>query len=615
MESQMIGRALKTRPRKYCSIILTAVAMICLTETQVATAENTPERSLTLPREFQRRSLTRVLASELAEQLSTKIGMLYNVNLSDEERLAAADQVRELLGNDELGNFRSSVNRRIDLITAGIHAEQIESLSAEDRAAIKTLVLSANRFEDTCSAADADAVRSVWLQLEPNSEVRAILEPVLINHYFNHNMHVTLSEHMLSRFVSDYQTRNGTIAECILGAWVTGTKVTNANISADIKHSSDTGHFLLQLNGQTTSNTQGRKKPATIFTRGNHTFLIDAPVFFDGETLSTGEASIDVNTNNQTVGVKTDLDWIPLFGSIVRKIARKKARARRSQSEQIAAQKITDEALPEFVEEVNQRFSKANKTIQQDLFAGLNNKGVGPDSISSRSSESHLAVSSRTMGGARLGGTAQPFDPLPQQGIAIQLHETAINNFIDGLELNGRSIREDQLKHEISKSLSTLLQRDITFGDSTETAATEDEASDADSEPPATFVFDENDPIRVRIEEDSVILVLQITIEEESKDALPKHRIEVPIGIAIDGTDIVLSPPAKLTTIRATALEPVNALKRAGIANQIRRIVVARLPERKIDGGVDIAASDTKNIDLQTHVISSSDGWLNIELQ
>jgi hypothetical protein len=583
--------------------------MICLTETQVAAADNTPERSLTLPREFQRRSLTPVLSPELAEQLSTTIGMLYNVNLSDEERLAAADQVRELLGNGELTNFRSSVNRRIDLITAGIHLEQNESLSAEDHAAIKTIVLSANRFEDTCSAADADAVRSTWLQLEPNTEIRAILWPVLMDHYFDHNIHVTLSEEILSRFVSDYQTRNGTIAECILGAWVTGTKVTNANVSADIKHSTGSGHFLLQLNGQTSSNTQGRKKPATIFTRGNHTFLIEAPVFFDGETLSTGEASIDVNTNNQTVGVKTDFDWIPLFGSIARKIARKKSQEKRGQSEQIAAQKITDEALPEFVEEVNQRFSKANAAIQQDLFAGLNNKGVGPDSISSRSSESHLAVSSRTMGATRLGGTAQPFTPLPERGIAIQLHETAINSFIDGLELNGRSIRGDQFKDEISKSLSTLLQRDIQFGDSA------DEASDADSEPPATFVFDENDPIRVRIEQDSVTLVLQIKIEEEGKDALPKHRIEVPIGIAIDGTDIVLSPPARLTTIRATALEPVNALKRAGIANQIRRIVVARLPERKIDGGVSVATSDTKNINLQTHLVSSSDGWLNIELQ
>ena len=129
MESQMIGRAPRTPSRThYGMIILSAVAMICLTETQIATAENTPERTLTLPREFQRRSLTRVLSAELAEQLSTTIERVYNVNLSDEERLAAADHVRDLLGNAELSNFRSSVNRRVDLISAGIHAQQNKSL-------------------------------------------------------------------------------------------------------------------------------------------------------------------------------------------------------------------------------------------------------------------------------------------------------------------------------------------------------------------------------------------------------------------------------------------------------------------------------------------------------
>ena len=112
-----------------------------------------------------------------------------------------------------------------------------------------------------------------------------------------------------------------------------------------------------------------------------------------------------------------------------------------------------------------------------------------------------------------------------------------------------------------------------------------------------------------------IVLILQVTIEEPDKEALPKHRIEIPIGIGISGSDIVFSPPAKLTDIRATALERVSPLRRAGIANQIRRIVTAQLPERKVDGHVSIPASDTKTIDLQTIGISSLDGWLYIELQ
>ena len=603
--------------RMVCNAALMLAALSCVRISPAVNSAEPPDRSLKIPRELQSRFLVRRLPEAAAAELSTALSSLYDGQLPADDRLKSADQLRALLPDLPLDDLRSAVRRRVDLIAASVRAGQIASLTAEDRAALETLVAAANRIEETCSATDADTVRSTWLQLRHNAAVMSVVRPVFMKHYFNHNVHITLSEHMLTRFVSDYRTEHGTIAECILGAWVTGSQVTNATVSADIKRSAKHGHFLLRLNGQTSSNTRGRRKPATIFTRGSHTFLINAPIFFNGEALSIGTAEIDVNTRNQTVGVKTDYDGFPLLGPLARSVARKKAREKRSQSEDIAARKIANRALPEFVKEANERFLEANASIQQKLFAGLNRKGVGPDSISSRSSESHLAVSSRIMGTARLSGTAQPFAPLPARGIAIQLHETAINNVIDGLEFGGRSIHEDALMDELNKSLSDLLQREISLGsgDSAAAPAKDDRAPETGAESPTVFVFDRDNPVRVRIEQDTIVLVLQIGIEEVDKDPLPRHRIEVPISIGISGTDIVMSPPAKLTNIRITALERVPPFRRAAIANQIRRIVSARLPERKLEGQISIAASDTKTIDLQTIAVSGRDGWLYVELQ
>lgn len=613
METQMIGQRHHFARHARRAAGLAIAAAVCLTSLPAGSGQETVDRDLMLPREFQPRSLRRVVPGEAGEQLAAALGSLYNPNLTADERLAAADQARALLDDPAVADLSASVSRRVDLVSAGLQAGQLESLTDEERAAVESIVVAANRFEDTCSAVDSEAARAAWITILPNADAAAVLRPVFMEHYFNHNMHVTLSEHTLSQFVSDYRTDHGTVAECILGAWVTGSQVTNATVTADIKRSTDQGQFILRANGQVTSNTQGRRKPATIYTRGTHTFRMDAPVYFDGETLTSGQASIDVNTNNQTVGVRSDMDGIPLLGPLVRSIARRKAREKRGQSELIAARKIANRALPEFVQEANERFAEANESIQEDLFKGLNAKGVGPDSISSRSSESHLAVSSRTMGSARLGGSAQQFGPLPPQGVAIQLHESAINNILDGLELGGRAIPEDSFNEEISKSLSALLLRDIQLGgDEEEEAPAEPEG---ESEPPATFIFAQVDPVRVRIEQNTLVLILKIKIEEEGKDPLPEHRLEVPVGIGVDGTDILLTPPEKLTAIRATALEPVQAVKRAGIANQIRRILMARLPERRIDGGVSVKASDTRNIDLQTVDLRSSDGWLYVELK
>ncbi len=601
------ARKIVCRPRGLFVVLIAGILA-----GQVAEAAGTSNRDeLRLPQSLQPRSLSRVVSEEAAARLSAPLSVLYDVRSAADERQQAAEALRSLVQEEAFQPLRSAILRRVDLVSAGIAASAVEGLTPEQREAIQNIVAAASRYEDTCSEADAETVRAAWLNLRENEAVMTVLRPVFMTHYFNHNMHVTVSEPLLARFVSDYETREGTVAECILGAWVTGTQVTTASVSADIRRSTDQGHFILRLNGKTLSNTRGRRRPATIYTRGTHTFQIDAPVYFDGRTLTSGPARMDVNTHNQTVGVRSDYDGVPLLGPLVRKMARKKAAEKRPQSEYIAAQKIARQALPEFVDQVNERFAEANRSIQEELFDGLNRKGVGPDSLSCRSSESHLAISSRTIGGARLGGTVQPIAPLPA-GVAIQLHQTAINNLIDGLEMNGREIPEDQFFEQVGQAFRDLLQRDISlFSGDDEDAAEEKEGDD----PPATFLLNDIDPIRIRVEDDVLVLILQAGVVQEGRDPIPQHRIEVPIGIGVEDGSIVLTPPERLSEIRTVALEKVPALKRASVANQIRRIIRSRLPKRTVDGVVSIQASDTKTIDLQTVELSSRDGWLYIELQ
>lgn len=575
-------------------------------------AEGTVPR-LRLSRTLQEDSLSQVIGQEAAAVISAGLIQLYDTGSSAADRLAAAEKVNAALLEESAAPVRNEISRRVALLQAGLNAQTNSDLSDEQRQQIDTIVAAADSWENRCSQEDADAARAAWGSLRNNEVVMEHLRPVFMTHYFNHNMHVTVSESLLARFVSEYQTRNGTIAECILGAWVTGSQATNAQVSADIKRSPDQGHLILRLNGQVTSNTRGRKSPATIFTRGRHSFVIDTPVFFNGETLTSGEASIDVDTNNQTVGVKTDLDWIPLFGALARKIARQKAAEKRGQSEYIAAQKITKRALPEFVKETNERFAEANTSIQRDLFDGLNRKGVGPDSISSRSSESHLAVSSRTMGGQRLGGSIQPFAPLPQ-GVAVQLHESAINNLIDGLEWGGRSVPEDQFAEILSGAVSDLLQRDIKLGGDKE----EEPAAETTNEEPdkqVTFVFSEKDPVRIRLEDNTLVAFIQVSVHEEGEEPIVPHRIRIPFAFSLTSDGILISPPEKVTAIQATALENVGRAKRAAMSRQIGRILMKRLEPKTVDGTVDVKASDTKTIPLNTVGLSSHDGWLTIELQ
>ena len=71
--------------------------------------------------------------------------------------------------------------------------------------------------------------------------------------------------------------------------------------------------------------------------------------------------------------------------------------------------------------------------------------------------------------------------------------------------MDGRTIPEDQFFDELSDALGELLQRDIKLGEDDDSAPAEPAADD----PPATFALSDTDSIRVRFEEDTIVLILQ----------------------------------------------------------------------------------------------------------
>ena len=130
-----------------------------------------------------------------------------------------------------------------------------------------------------------------------------------------------------------------------------------------------------------------------------------------------------------------------------------------------------------------------------------------------------------------------------------------------------------------------------------------------------TFVFSETDPVRVRLEENTLVAFIQVSVHEEGEEPIVPHRIRIPFAFRLTSDGILISPPEKVTAIQATALENVGRAKRAAMSRQIGRILMKRLEPKTVDGAVDVKASDTKTIPLNTVGLSSHDGWLTIELQ
>lgn len=559
--------------------------------------------------------LSQLVGGEAGERVDALVNTLFDVSKSDEERLAAANETMEIArvmdqSNPALRSAYRQLSRRVRLVKTTLAAVEGLPADSEARQLAESLAIRASvDFENSTGDVHAAVARRDYSALKNQyPEILAQIRPVIMQEYFNYNIHMVLSEPMLSRLVADSRSETGGVADCILGAWVTGCQVTDTDVTADIKPSRGTAQFNLVVNGRTVSDTQGRKSPATIYTRGNHRFTITKPTYFDGQTFGSGPARMDVNARNQTVGISTDFDRIPIIRGIARNIAAREVAEKKAQAEAIAARKLADEGLPRFETEVSAKFAEANSTMQDKILRNLRDKGVAPSSFSARSSETHWALSSRTMPPGTLGGTPPPFTPVPSRGIAVQIHESALNAAIASLEISGQ-LTIDEVIGRIEAALSDFLDRPVKL-------RKEGETSDDKTE----FIFTKQDGIRIRFDEGRAIILLRTGFFLPEKErTISKHGFEIPIGIELEGGQLVLTPPATdakgILSLRPQAIEGRSSLRAVAQARGIAKGLIDKTfkePVIRIDPDVMIKTGDGSNIRLTLSQLELTDGWLTV---
>lgn len=540
---------------------------------------------------------------EELQKADVRVDVLKQVsqNLTPSSSMDASQ--KSFASKPQLQQLKQTVDKMIR--RAGFENDADAALG-EQKHLVETLVASLLRYEHDQLGSEAEQARAAWRSLRNDYPTAASrLRSVVNDNYFNHNLHFVVSEELLSRLVSDYRSESGCIAECIMGAWVTGSQNTNVDLCADIKPSSNRAMFDMNVNGSVHSSTVATKSPATIWSQGNNSFWMNKSVFFDGRNVTSTAATFSVNTNSQVTGLKTKFDGIPIIRRIVRNIATQKIAESKPQSEALTAQKIRDAALPKFEDEANNQFSTANSTLNK-MFTSLEQRGVAPDSTSARSSNTHMALSSRTIGLQRMGGSLQPPSALIATGAAVQLHESALNNAIDALGFQGRTILEKDIARELEIALSDLFQRDIKLTD----GEAEPVKTDEEPEPPTSFVFSKSDPIRVHFDKNQITLVMRAGVIQTGKDEIPEQIITIPIDMSLQGGKVVLEPGK----IGVASREETDRLKQITRANQIRRILSNRLVRRELKNTIDLQAAGDKTLPLTVTMIQLVDGWLSAEM-
>ncbi len=473
-------------------------------------------------------------------------------------------------------------------------------LDDKTRAALRPhlakLAESIERFEQTASRTAATQARQSLKAIQTVSRSQyAQLGEALRPHYLGYNLRVIASEQLLGRYVGQTRVKKKPVRDVILKAQVRGDSTTTATVGIDLLPSQDGARFHMVLNGKTISDTRADKGGASIFTHGEHTFNATKLILFDGDRFTTKPAEVSVDANNTIVNVTAK-------SSFVKRIARRKATKLAPQTKQIAAEKVAADVAPEFNGEVDKQFKQATTDLAKHVNGPLKELELAPAGRSITSTDTELRVSSQLMGSGELAAGLPNPTIVSKTGLVLHLHESAINNAIDRMELAGKTMTEEDLQAEVEETVSTFLGREFHF-----------EATDAkskDDKGPTTLVFAAADPVRVRIADGQLVLIIRAGLKQEAgKDDIPAQVVTVPFALGVQGDNVTLVRGSVKVSAVSRPKSRAKQIVRAGV---VRKKLTRGLKDRTLDRHMSVSREDADPVKLSVTRVEAVDGWLSV---
>ena len=434
--------------------------------------------------------------------------------------------------------------------------------------------------------------------------------------YLQDNFRAAVGESLIVSLMNDSRVEQGLINECVSGARVVGTQLTSADLMVDLVPNSSSAAFRLMLTGNVQTDTRGIVRQATVFLKGFHRFSADKSVTFDGNYFGASPAAVGVAADNRVYGARARTR-LPILRRIVRNIALDRAREQTASSNNLTANKISEEVGGKFNEEVNELLGKAQSRLQQQFYARLRAAGMYPERQQVSTTDVTLNMSARVRTGRELAASAPPPLPVPGSGAAFQLHESYLNNAINRMNIAGRTMGNDEVRAEFRRFAETLTGRPMQSGGSGRVVTLEEPGENADEESDeevkdAKFIFDADDPIRVQVDDSRLTLILRTGLKlEEGKDDIPQQIIEIPMDVTQSGSFVTLRPG----TISVTPVErPRSRFRQIAQANVMRNKIRDTLPARRADLRFNFQL-EKKRLALALQTLDLQNGWITGTLQ
>jgi hypothetical protein len=445
------------------------------------------------------------------------------------------------------------------------------------------------QYEETGRTGLGDAVEEDLRRLafSPHESHQALARKIEEN-YRNCNVRVAVTRDLLSRWLPQQQPVEAPVRDIIQGVPVRGRSTTTSELSLRLLPSDQRLRMELIANGLVHSTTSSQRGSVSFFSRSESTYTARKVVEWGARQIDAQPADAEAQTNTRLRGVQSEFDDLPLVGSLVQDVARDGYRQRREAARREVQAKVAAQARQRLDRLAEDGFGRAHEKFVERVIAPLERLELMPSYVESHTDEIRFTLRARLAGGDQLAANTPRPRALADSLLSLQVHESAVNNVLDRLELAGRHFTAQELRRHLAERLSRSQPLE---------PATEDDYA---------VTFAQQDPLLVRLQDGYAELALNIAQLESGSRTWRNFTVQVnymPQGAG---------PSVELVRDGVISL----AGERLGTQSQfVLRSIFARIfsDERRLNWLTEII-NDEHLAGLQVTQCVIEDGWLGLSI-
>ncbi|HVT30874.1 MAG TPA: hypothetical protein VHE81_22905, partial [Lacipirellulaceae bacterium] len=420
-----------------------------------------------------------------------------------------------------------------------------------------------------------------------SSAVDRTLAEAMEQHYRNANIRVAVTAAMLNRLAGQSRDESNIVRDRVAGTFVRGMSDTRSNSRVLLDPSADSWQLELTAKGVVESNTLADGGPVQFRNHGTTNFAAREKVVVNDKGIHFKQTDANAYCRNRLVGVTTDYDWVPIFGSIVRDRALDEYGAKQGRARFEIESRVESQARESLDEQTREAVDRIRQRTYDRFAAQLDQFDIKLTPVEMKTTAERLVARVRLASDQQLGSHTPRPRALSDSLASVQVNETALTNLAVTLGLDGKRYTARELQQKIREKLPKIAVN----GPLKERHET-------------VFQFAPQDAVQAHIHDGRLELTIAFAAVEFDHEVMPKVVVHAYYTPSVAGLN------AELVRDRTLGIEGrLDSVERAELHNIFNRVLP---PERHLPV-VHIDTEHEKAFEgLMITQLVMEDGWLGM---